>query len=108
MKPDIGVVIHGPEVIDSGGARHVLDVLHEHYTVTAMLGGTMGRAAALDASLEDEIDISTRMALSDTIDLLSWTDAVILLSRGKSIDSGIAFGSRRQHRMSGWCAQMMG
>ncbi|MEA3281498.1 MAG: DUF2117 domain-containing protein [Euryarchaeota archaeon] len=92
MKPDIGVVIHGPEVIDSGGARHVLDVLQEHYTVTAMLGGTMGRTAVLDARLEDEIDISRRMALSDTIDLLSWTDAVILLSRGKSIDSGIAFG----------------
>lgn len=92
MKPDIGVVIHGPEVIDSGGARHVLDVLQEHYTVTAMLGGTMGRTAVLDARLEDEIDISGRMALSDTIDLLSWTDAVILLSSGKSIDSGIAFG----------------
>jgi len=92
MKPDIGVVIHGPEVIDSGGARHVLDVLQEHYAITAMLGGTMGRTAVLDASLEDEIDISTRMALSETIDLLSWTDAVILLSRGKSLDSGIAFG----------------
>jgi len=92
MKPDIGIVIHGPEVIDSGGARHVLDVLQEHYTVTAMLGGTMGRAAVLDAGLEGEINISRRMALSDTIDLLSWTDAVILLSRGKSLDSGIAFG----------------
>ena len=92
MKPDIGVVIHGPEVIDSGGARHVLDVLRKHYIVTAMLGGTMGRTAVLDASLEDEINISTKMALSETIDLLSWTDAVILLSRGKSIDSGIAFG----------------
>ncbi len=92
MKPEVGVVIHGPEVIDSGGARHVLDVLQKHYTVTAMLGGTMGRTAVLDASLEDEIDISTRMALSETIDLLSWADAVVLLSRGKSIDSGIAFG----------------
>ncbi len=92
MKQDIGVVIHGPEVIDSGGARHVLDVLHEHYAITAMLGGTMGRTAVIDARLEDEIDISTRMALSETIDLLSWADAVILLSRGKSLDSGIAFG----------------
>ena len=92
MKPDIGVVIHGPEVIDSGGARLVLDALSERYHVTAILGGTMGRTAVLDAFLEDRIDITRRLGLSETIDLLSWTDAVVLLSRGKSIDSGIAFG----------------
>lgn len=92
MKPAIGVVIHGPEVIDSGGARHVLDVLQKHYTITAMLCGTMGRAAAIDAFLENRVDISTNMRPSATIESLSWTDAVILLNRGKTIDSGIAFG----------------
>ena len=92
MKPDIGIVIHGPEVIDSGGARHVLDVLQKHYTITAMLCGTMGRAAAIDAFLENRVDISTNMRPSATIESLSWTDAVILLNCGKTIDSGIAFG----------------
>ena len=92
MKPDIGVVIHGPEVIDSGGARLVLDALSERYHVTAILGGTMGRTAVLDAFLEDRIDITRRLGLSETIDLLSWTCAVVLLSRGKSVESGIAFG----------------
>ncbi|MEA1943895.1 MAG: DUF2117 domain-containing protein [Euryarchaeota archaeon] len=92
MKPSIGVVIHGPEVIDSGGARLVLDALSEHYDVIAMLGGTMGRTAVLDHFLEDRIDISKRMGPSETVNFLSWTDAVILLNRGKSIESGIAFG----------------
>jgi len=92
MKPDIGVVIHGPEVIDSGGARYVLSILQEHYTVTAILCGTMGRAAAIDAFLENRVDISTNMRPSATIESLSWTDAVMLLNRGKTIDSGIAFG----------------
>ncbi|MCD6206998.1 MAG: DUF2117 domain-containing protein [Methanosarcinales archaeon] len=92
MKPDIGVVVHGPEVIDSGGARLVLDALSERYHVTAILGGTMGRTAVLDAFLEDRIDITRRLGLSETIDLLSWTCAVVLLSRGKSVESGIAFG----------------
>ena len=92
MKPKIGVVIHGPEVIDSGGARMVLDALSEHYDAIAMLGGTMGRTAVLDHFLEDRIDISKRMSPSETGNSLSWTDVVILLNRGKSIESGIAFG----------------
>ncbi|KAF5409955.1 MAG: DUF2117 domain-containing protein [Euryarchaeota archaeon] len=92
MKPEIGIVIHGPEIIDSGGAHHVLDVLSEHYAVTAVLGGTMGRAAVLDAFLEDRIDISRNVRPSEAIDSLSWTDVVILLNRGKSLDSGIEFG----------------
>lgn len=92
MMLSIGVVIHGPEVIDSGGVRRVLDVLSEHYDITAMLGGTMGRTAILDAHLEGKIDISRRMSPSRTIDFLSWADAVVLLNHGKSIDSGIEFG----------------
>ncbi len=92
MKPKIGVVIHGPEIIDSGGARMVLDALSKHYELIAMLGGTMGRTAVLDHFLEDRIDIRKRMGPSETVNFLSWTDAVILLDRGKSIESGIAFG----------------
>ena len=101
MKPRIGVVIHGPEIIDSDGARLVLDALAEHYDVKAMLGGTMGRTAVIDANLEDRIDISRRMSLSGAINSLQGVDAAFLLNRGKTVDSGIAFGriilSRTKH-----------
>jgi hypothetical protein len=97
----VGVVIHGPEIVDSGGARRVLDVLSEHYEVTAFLGGTMGRTAVIDAHLEDRIDISRRMSLSGAINSLRGVDAVVLLNRGKTTGSGIAFGriilSRTKH-----------
>ena len=101
MKPRIGVVIHGPEIIDSGGARRVLDILAEHYEVAAFLGGTMGRTAVIDAHLEDRIDISRRTSLSGAINSLQGAAAVVLLNRGKTTGSGIAFGriilSRTKH-----------
>ena len=93
MKPrTVSVIIHGPEIIDSGGARMVLDVLAECYEVTALLGGTMGRTAVIDAHLEDRIDISRRVGLSGAINSLQGVDAVVLLNRGKTTGSGIAFG----------------
>lgn len=92
MKPRIGVIIHGPEIIDSDGARLVLDILAEHYEVEAFLGGTMGRTAVIDAYLEDRIDITRRMGLSEAINSLQGVDAAFLLNRGKTTGSGIAFG----------------
>jgi len=101
MKPRIGVIIHGPEIIDSGGARLVLDILMAHYEVEAFLGGTMGRTAVIDAYLEDRIDITRRVGLSEAINSLQGVDATFLLNRGKTVDSGIAFGrivvSRTKH-----------
>lgn len=101
MKPHIGVIIHGPEIIDSNGARLVLDTLAEHYEVEAFLGGTMGRTAVIDAYLEDRIDITRRVGLSDAINSLQGVDAAFLLNRGKTTGSGIAFGrivvSRTKH-----------
>ena len=40
----IGVVIHGPEVIDSGQAEKVLNKLSDLGEVKAELGGTMGKS----------------------------------------------------------------
>ncbi len=101
MKPRIGVIIHGPEIIDSDGARLVLDILAEQYEVEAFLGGTMGRTAVIDAYLEDRIDISRRVGLSEAINSLQGVDAAFLLNRGKTAGSGIAFGrivmSRTKH-----------
>lgn len=43
------MVIHGPEVIDSGWAVKLLSYLTKFGRVEAALGGTMGRVAAIDA-----------------------------------------------------------
>ena len=54
----IGVVVHGPNIIDSNWALKLIDLLSGYGEVSARLGGTMGRTAVIDKSLEDIIDIS--------------------------------------------------
>jgi hypothetical protein len=88
-----GLVVHGPEVVDSGVARELLDRLREVGEVEATLGGAMGLAAVLDAGLEGRIRIVPRQLVSDA--LLSMdrnSDVVLLLNRAKSRESGVAFG----------------
>ena len=90
----IGVVIHGPEVIDSGQAKTILDMLSAKGEVCARLGGTMGRTAVIDAGLENRIDTSQRLKPSESIGALSATsDVVFLLNHGKTTETGRAFGS---------------
>ena len=90
----IGVVIHGPEVIDSGQAKAILDILSAEGEVSAKLGGTMGRTAVIDAGLENVIDTSQRLKPSESIGALSATsDVVFLLNHGKTTETGRAFGS---------------
>ena len=90
----IGVVIHGPEVIDSGQTKAILDILSAKGEVTARLGGTMGRTAVIDAGLENIIDTTQRLKPSESICKLSETsDVVFLLNHGKTIETGRAFGS---------------
>ena len=55
---EIGVVVHGPNIIDSNWALKLISLLSEYGDVSARLGGTMGRTAVIDGSLEDIIDIS--------------------------------------------------
>jgi hypothetical protein len=89
----IGLVIHGPEVIDSGEAQKVLEKLSSMGKVEAKLGGTMGRVAVLDARLEDTIDISQHLKPSACIEsFFETSDLVCLLNRGKTIETGKAFG----------------
>ena len=90
----IGVVIHGPEVIDSGQAEVILDILSAKGEVTARLGGTMGRTAVIDAGLENRVDTSQRLKPSESIYKLSATsDVIFLLNHGKTTETGRAFGS---------------
>ncbi|KGK98599.1 hypothetical protein LI82_06930 [Methanococcoides methylutens] len=97
----IGVVIHGPEVIDSGHAKHILEILSGMGKVTAKLGGTMGKIAVMDAHMEDLIDIKESLKPSNAIDsLLGNCDAVFLLNHGKTPENGIEFGSIVMSRLS--------
>jgi hypothetical protein len=91
----IGLVIHGPEVIDSGEAKKIIEDLSCMGTVEARLGGTMGKTAILDAGLEDVIDISCHQKPSACIEyFFNVSDLVCLLNRGKTIETGIFFGKK--------------
>ncbi|MCZ7400462.1 MAG: DUF2117 domain-containing protein [Candidatus Methanoperedens sp.] len=43
----IGIILHGPEIIDVGSAKRIIDMFSRGHDVMAKLGGTMGRTAVL-------------------------------------------------------------
>ncbi len=89
----IGVVVHGPQIVDTGYAAKILELLEQYGEVNAILGGTMGRTAVIDAELEDRIDIGQKLLPSQSIDMLSKnSDIVVLMNYGKSSVTGHAFG----------------
>ena len=90
----IGVVVHGPNIIDSGYALKLIELLKNYGEVSARLGGTMGRTAVIDASLEDIIDISRKLVPSDSLKIFydDNVDAIFLLNYGKSDVTGQVFG----------------
>ena len=47
---EIGVVVHGPNIIDSNWALKLINLLSGYGDVSARLGGTMGRTAVIDAN----------------------------------------------------------
>ncbi len=53
MMIKIGVVVHGPQIVDTGFAEKILGLLENYGDVKALLGGTMGRTAVIDARLEE-------------------------------------------------------
>jgi hypothetical protein len=89
----IGVVVHGPQIVDTGFAEKILGLLENYGEVNALLGGTMGRTAVIDARLEKVININQKLLPSQSIDKLSPdSDVVILINYGKSSITGHAFG----------------
>ena len=91
----VGVVIHGPEIVDMGWAEKIFDFLKgTGARVIAKIGGTMGRTAIIDAKLDDRIDIKSPMRPSQVIDEFERenVDLIILLNHGKSIETGISLG----------------
>ncbi|PWB50104.1 MAG: hypothetical protein C3F06_13485 [Candidatus Methanoperedenaceae archaeon] len=90
----IGIILHGPEIVDVGSARKIIGIFNKEHDVTAKLGGTMGRTAVLDAGLENVIDISRGQTPSETINAMrDDIDLAILLNHGKTLDTGRYFGS---------------
>ncbi len=90
----IGVVVHGPEIIDSGRALKLVNYLKKMGRVNAVLGGTMGRVAVIDADLEGIISINTRRRPSISIrDMAEDSDIIIILNQAKSRETGLAFGT---------------
>ncbi len=90
----IGVVIHGPNIIDTGYALKLINLLHEYGDVSVKLGGTMGRTAVIDNSLENIIDISEKLVPSDSLKIFhdADVDIIFLLNYGKSHVTGQVFG----------------
>ncbi|MCK5660370.1 MAG: hypothetical protein KAH86_03355, partial [Methanosarcinales archaeon] len=79
----IGIILHGPEIVDVGSAQRIIEIFDDGHKVTARLGGTMGRTAVIDAGLEDTIDISQGLTPSETIIALKDDiDVAILLNHG--------------------------
>jgi hypothetical protein len=96
----IGVVVHGPQMLDSGYAEKIMDLLGRYGEVKARLGGTMGRTAVIDARLETKIDISQKLLPSQSIQrfLDEDVDVIFLLDYGKSSVTGHAFGYKVSKR----------
>lgn len=100
LKMKIGLVIHGPEVIDSGEAKIALRKLSFVGKVEARLGGTMGKVAVLDAGLENVIYIGQHQKSSACIEsLFETSDLVCLLNRGKTVENGKVFGEMVASRL---------
>jgi hypothetical protein len=91
---EIGVVVHGPDIVDSGMAHRIIGLLHDLGNVEARMAGTIGKTAVLDAHMEDIIDINTSLKPSECIEeFIRTKDAVFLLNKGKTADTGRMFGS---------------
>ena len=90
----IGIVVHGPNIIDSGYALKIINILNDFGEVHCRLGGTMGRTAVIDASLENLIDISAKRLPSESVKLFlnEGVDIIVLLNYGKSSVTGHTFG----------------
>lgn len=96
----IGVVVHGPGIVDSGHARSIIEILSEYGETKTRLGGTMGRTAVIDAHMEKIIDIKHKLLPSQSIQLFieEGMDIIFLLNYGKSSLTGHAFGYKVQKR----------
>jgi hypothetical protein len=95
---EIGLVIHGPELIDSGRIADIVEVLSALGPVYALVGGTMARFAALDNHITF-IDTSQKIHTSDALAKVSEKDVLVLANCGKTSETGTVFGQTVSSRV---------
>ena len=66
-KYKIGVIVHGPGIIDSGYAKKIIEILEDYGEVQSRLGGTMGRTAVIDAHMENVINIKDKYHIYENL-----------------------------------------
>lgn len=88
---DIGLVIHGPELIDSGKIGDIVEALRALGPLYALAGGTLARVAASDMHLTF-IDTSQKIHTSDALNQLSGREVLVLANYGKTSETGTIFG----------------
>lgn len=91
----VGLVVHGPEIVDLGWAEKIYDFLRgTGAKIMGKIGGTMGRTAVIDAKLDDRINVENPARPSQVVNEFAKenVDLIILLNHGKSIETGISLG----------------
>jgi hypothetical protein len=94
MNP-IGLLIHGPEVIDEGEAEEAIETLKEAgFEVEAALGGITGKTAVIDAGMRHAIDISRDLKPSEVVEdfVNRGVDCILLVNHAKTDESGFMLG----------------
>ncbi|MGZ4902770.1 MAG: DUF2117 domain-containing protein [Halobacteriota archaeon] len=92
LSVEIGLVVHGPEIIDTGKLADLVEVLKNLGAVQVITGGTMARVAVLDSPLKSLVDITRKMHTSDALSYFSNKDAIVLANYGKTSVTGTFFG----------------
>ncbi|MGZ4943371.1 MAG: DUF2117 domain-containing protein [Halobacteriota archaeon] len=92
LPTGIGLVIHGPEIIDSGKLADLVYTLNKLGPLYVVTGGTMARVAVLDSPLKPLVDVTRKMHTSDALSYFSNKDAIILANCGKTLATGTFFG----------------
>jgi hypothetical protein len=94
MNP-LGLLVHGPEVVDKGEVEGAIEALKEAgFAVEAALGGITGKTAVIDAGMQRVIDISKDTRPSEVVDefLQRGIDFIILVNHAKTEESGFVLG----------------
>ncbi len=91
----LGLLIHGPEVIDEGEAGEAIETLIKAgFEVEATLGGITGKTAVIDAGLQHAIDISKDMKPSEVAVyyIKRGIGFIVLVNHAKTEESGFMLG----------------
>ncbi|MCW7079733.1 MAG: DUF2117 domain-containing protein [Candidatus Methanospirare jalkutatii] len=91
----VGLLFHGPEVVDEGEAEEALAAVRSAgFEYEAVLGGITGKTAIIDAGLQHIIDISGDKKPSEVaLDFIErGIDFIILVNHSKNKESAIALG----------------